>query len=927
MKQFLGLLSAFFLLSSTISAQIFWTEDFGAGACNQGQLATDYAGTNGVWSLSQGAINGAQANTWYVSAQEQGGQGDGGCGVECSGDMNNTLHVSNIDLNIFGNIIDADLGAAFFTSTLNGAGGFDGTTDNRIESPTIDCTGKSDIDLNFIYLEGLNGTAGSDELNDNAEVWYFDGATWTFLDNPSKTPSDCAPQGTWTNYTIDLPVSANNNSNVKIGFRWTNNDDDQFLDPSFAVDDISLSEPEVVNIPIAIFGAIPDTICASEEIAMIDDQSTSTGTITTWTWDFDGGLADLTDPANPVNVSWTEVGEHIITLTVIDEFGTSTPYNDTITIEDCTPVTDFSISPIAICAGESISFTNNSTYQGPPPSVTWAWTFGNGNTSLDEDPADETYNTVGTFDVQLITTDDYGADTSIIELIVLDCSVPNAIFTVSDSTVCEDSEVTFTDASLSSTGATINDWQWTFPGGIPADFNGQSPGNITYNTAGTWTSSLVVTDANGVSTPYTQDITVTACQETNIVINVTDTIICIGECLSYSDGSIGENISEWNWSFEGGSIATSTQQNPGEICYETAGTFNTILSINDDNGITVDTISIYVNSAPTIELTASSTTICIGQTVTLVATGGGDIPSWSDGIVDGEPFSPTLGNHIYTGTITNDITGCSSSEDIIITVDNCIAPTALFGTNSNEICMGDCIDISDFSSNADTLFWDFGPDATPSSHIGVPQESIQVCFDSLGTYTITQTAVNEIGSDISTVEIIVHGLPTLIIPSDAYSVDFGNSVTINANSFDNVDYSWTPPQTLDNPFSQSPDATPEDETIYTVTIQDENNCTATGSVTVTVIYTIGLGIPSAFSPNAAAPNNTFGPLGYGFEVHRFIVFNRYGQKVFESQEAGQLWDGTMDGKRLNSGTFYWTLDYEIEGETRKTTSGQVSLIH
>ena len=70
-------------------------------------------------------------------------------------------------------------------------------------------------------------------------MWYFDGATWTQIDNMPKTIVCGSGQGQWGTRTIVLPASANNNANVKIGYRWVNNDDGAGSDPSFAVDDIT----------------------------------------------------------------------------------------------------------------------------------------------------------------------------------------------------------------------------------------------------------------------------------------------------------------------------------------------------------------------------------------------------------------------------------------------------------------------------------------------------------------------------------------------------------------------------------------------------------------------------------------------------------------------------------------------------------------
>jgi hypothetical protein len=222
-----------FLLSiSATSQDVFWTEDFGSG-CNTGQLASS-AG----WVIMDTGTNEAAANTWYVSAAENG-QGAGNCGAGCG--SNQTLHVGNILIN-FIIVIPADNGASYYDS---GAAGFCGLldcsqTDRRAESPVIDCTGKENITLDFNYIEGGSTTI------DNATLWYYDESTWSQIDDPAKTaccggPCNGTNQGVWQAYSISLPVSAADNANVKLGFRWVNNDDAVGTDPSFAVDDITLS--------------------------------------------------------------------------------------------------------------------------------------------------------------------------------------------------------------------------------------------------------------------------------------------------------------------------------------------------------------------------------------------------------------------------------------------------------------------------------------------------------------------------------------------------------------------------------------------------------------------------------------------------------------------------------------------------------------
>jgi hypothetical protein len=227
----------------TLAQTPFWIEGFGSG-CNTEQLATAYSGPNGSWTVTNTGANAGTANLWYISGTETN-TGVGNCGAECGANPNPTLHVSN--QTVLG--IPADIGAAYYEGLVGFCGFIPcAATDKRVESPTIDCSQYTDVSLEFTYLEGGNAI-------DNATVWYFDGSTWSQLDDPAKTFSGaCSPQGQWTLRTLNLPASANENPNVKIGFRWVNNDDGDATDPSFAVDDITLSGVLIVVDPAPCLG-------------------------------------------------------------------------------------------------------------------------------------------------------------------------------------------------------------------------------------------------------------------------------------------------------------------------------------------------------------------------------------------------------------------------------------------------------------------------------------------------------------------------------------------------------------------------------------------------------------------------------------------------------------------------------------------------
>ncbi|MCX7767816.1 MAG: hypothetical protein N2110_02175 [Flavobacteriales bacterium] len=215
------------------STAFVWFEDFGTG-CSTGTEANGFSSPNGTWTVTNTGPNETMANVWYVSAEEQ--IGTGRCGEGCGGNNNRTLHLSTHPL-MFG-----DLGASYFESSSTTCSflGWCAITNKRVESPTINLTGYSNITLSFDYIEFGEGS------NDNATLWYFNGTSWILLEDLPKT--NCCGgvcngslQGGFVRYHVSLPATANNNPNVRIGFNWTNNGNGTGTDPSFAVDNILLT--------------------------------------------------------------------------------------------------------------------------------------------------------------------------------------------------------------------------------------------------------------------------------------------------------------------------------------------------------------------------------------------------------------------------------------------------------------------------------------------------------------------------------------------------------------------------------------------------------------------------------------------------------------------------------------------------------------
>jgi len=283
------------------SAQQFWIENWNAHSqLSQGTLS--YTGSNGAWSVQQTGTNDADSNAWYFSNQEDA-LGRGQCGT--NGNTDGTAHIGNTANAPLLGLAGADNGAIIDD-------GANTTTNQRLQSPVINCTGKSNITLSFNYIQGKSGG------NDYVTLQYYNGTSWATLSTPAELDSCNSGQGLWTYYSVALPASANNNANVKIGFNWTNNtnsfDDNDFLNNSveivsFAVDSIVLKTTAAIA-PVTAFTVSDTSVCAGDSVQFTDQ---STNTPTSWAWTFTGGTPATSALQNPW-VKYNTVGHYNVKL-------------------------------------------------------------------------------------------------------------------------------------------------------------------------------------------------------------------------------------------------------------------------------------------------------------------------------------------------------------------------------------------------------------------------------------------------------------------------------------------------------------------------------------------------------------------------------------------------------------------------------------
>ncbi len=581
-----------FLFSMAVSptvtqGQIFYSENFDGVVC-PGTTGCDH--TLVGWGQSILGAEGATPNKFYISCAENGNVA-GLCGTGCGSDQ--SLHVGNVPGSPASIFCPAgDCGASYDASA-----GCE--TNRRVETPSINCSAFTGITISFTYMENGEG------ILDDAALWYFDGTSWAIINALAKTSLSCAPQGTWTSFTMALPASADLNPNVRIGFGWINNGNNAGSDPSIAIDDITLTATPVV--PVAGFTFTPATPCTGQTVTFTNT-STGTGALT-YAWTFAGGTPPTSTTTNPT-ATFAAAGPHVVTLIVTDGVGNDDTITQTINVITCVPaVADFSYSPTTVCAGSPVTFTNTST-GAPFTSASWSFPGAVPATSTSLVSATTTWGTPGTYLVTFTVNNASSTDNYSELITVIDCSAPpTAGFNPSANPLCLGQCIDFTNTTVSGVGSYTS--EWTFTGATPTTSTANNPTGICFGGAGTYPVTLIAADANGSDT-ITINIVVNPCVIAPVANFTYNDTICKNQCVSFTDASSGMPTS-WSWVFAGASTPTSILQNPTAICYPTIGTFTVVLTVTNSAGssTTSKNITVVNCSPPGTSFLANDTSICL----------------------------------------------------------------------------------------------------------------------------------------------------------------------------------------------------------------------------------------------------------------------------------------------------------------------------
>jgi len=308
-------------------------------------------------------------------------------------------------------------------------------------------------------------------------------------------------------------------------------------------------------------------------------------------------------------------------------------------VEGQAPAASFAADKTAITPGSSIQFTDESTTNP----TNWSWDFGDGNTSNGQNPS-HTYSSEGAYTVELIVSNDYGADTLTKTDYISVGSTPTANFTSDTSNIAEGKKINFEDLS---SGA-IDTWSWKFGDGNTS--NDQNPSH-TYSTEGNYTVELIVSNDYGADTLTKTDYIAVGSAPTAEFTSDTANI-AEGEMINFEDQSSGA-IDTWSWKLGDGN--TSSTQNPSHT-YSSAGTYTVELTVSNDYGGDTETKTNYitVGRAPTANFTADQTAITPDGSVQFTDESTGNPTTWSWDFGYGSNSNEQNPSHTYSweGTYT-----------------------------------------------------------------------------------------------------------------------------------------------------------------------------------------------------------------------------------------------------------------------------------
>ena len=278
-----------------------------------------------------------------------------------------------------------------------------------------------------------------------------------------------------------------------------------------------------------------------------------------------------------------------------------------------------------------------------------------------------------------------------------------------------------------------------------------------------------------------------------------------------------------------------------------------------------------------------------------------------------DPATAGAGNHplLYAETNANTCVG----YDTIVAVVNPI-PVIATTPDPPTFCTGGSVSIT--ASGATTYTW--SPATGLSSSTGAT-----VTANPLVTTTYTIVGIKNNCPDTVFTTVIVNPVTPVTI-SGNLSIGSCESTVLSASSATGGTYSWGPLYNLTCNTCSAATVSPTATQDYYVQFTNSFGCKGSDTVTVTLENIYNYFMPTAFSPNGDGVNDSLHVHGRGIKNITLMIFDRIGEKVFESVDIKQGWDGKLRGTLMNDGVFVYVLEVVYCNGEIKKEQGTLTLV-
>ncbi len=626
-------------------------------------------------------------------------------------------------------------------------------------------------------------------------------------------------------------------------------------------------------VPIITAGG-PTTFCSGGSVVLTSSSTTGN----TWS-----------TGATTQSITVSTSGSYTVTVSSGSCTSTSSPV--VVIVNALPPVPVITASgPTTFCAGGSVTLTSSSATGN-------TWSTGATTQSI-------TVSTAGSYSVTVSNAT--CSSTSASEVVTVNPLPPIPTITASGpTTFCAGGDVT-----LTSSAATGNTW-WV----------GAYSQSVTVSTGGTYTVTVSALGCTSTSAPI------------SVTVNPLPTVtasnngpLCVNQPLNLTANGTPGGTYSWT----GPNSFASTAQNPGIASITNAdfGVYTVTITLNSCTATATTNVASNTGVSTAIIPAGPFCANDVAVILSSVSPGG----NWSGtGIVNASTglFDPGVsgpGSFVITYDIPGSCSGASTTTIVVNPV-----PITNFTADNLSGCADLQVTFTNQTPSTASAQWSFGNGQTSASVLNA-----STAYNSPGCFTVdlTVTDLNGCSATSTKTDFIC------INPSADASFTaspFETTVThpeihfINTSS-NATGYSWS---FGDGGNSAAVSPTHEYDEVasnYSVRLIATNafGCPDTAYAIVRVLDEVIYYIPNSFTPNGDEHNNTFQPVfTSGFDPYSFrlLIFNKWGETIFESKDAKVGWDGTYNGVMVPEGMYVWTVTFKDPNTDKKyTENGHMTLI-